>query len=104
MRTRIAADLHDDIGSNLTQIAILSEVAHSQLNQEDPQVGTSLSSIGRISRESVASMSDIVWAINPKRDSLLDLVRRMRTFANEVLATRRIEFLVRAPEDKQEIK
>lgn len=104
VRTRIAADLHDDIGSNLTQIAVLSEVAHSRMDPEDPQVKTLLDSIARISRESVASMSDIVWAINPNRDSLLDLVRRMRRFANEALAPRGIQFAVRAPEIEDELK
>jgi signal transduction histidine kinase len=56
-----------------------------------------LSSIARISRESVASMSDIVWAINPKRDTLRDLTRRMREFAGEIFANREIEFELRAP-------
>ena len=43
-------------------------------------------------------MSDIVWAVNPRRDSLLDLVLRMRSFANEVLAGRQIEFQFVAPD------
>lgn len=104
VRTHIAADLHDDIGANLTQISILSEVAHSQLNQKDGNVDTLLSSMARISRESVASMSDIVWAINPKHDSLIDLVRRMRRFADEALPTRGIQFQFRAPEAEQDLK
>jgi signal transduction histidine kinase len=98
VRTRIAADLHDDIGTNLTRIAILSEVAHQQLHDAYPSAATPLSSIARISRESAASMSDIVWAVNPRRDSLLDLVLRMRSFANEVLAGRQIEFQFVAPD------
>lgn len=98
VRTRIAADLHDDIGANLTRIAILSEVAHQQLHSADPSAAAPLSSIARISRESAASMSDIVWAVNPRRDSLLDLVLRMRSFANEVLAGRQIEFEFKAPD------
>ena len=98
VRTRIAADLHDDIGANLTRIAILSEVAHQQLQDAHPSAAAPLSSIARISRESAASMSDIVWAVNPRRDSLLDLVLRMRSFANEVLAGRQIEFQFVAPD------
>ena len=60
MRTRIATDLHDDIGANLTKIAILSEVAKQQLGNGDAQPDTPLSSIAGISRESVAAMGDIV--------------------------------------------
>lgn len=82
MRTRIATDLHDDIGANLTRIALLSEVAKGA---ED---SGHLSSIARIARESVSSMSDIVWAINPNRESVVDLIRRMRQHADEVLTSR----------------
>ena len=45
-----------------------------------------LAAIARISRESVSSMSDIVWAINPRRDTILDLTRRMRQYAGELFA------------------
>jgi signal transduction histidine kinase len=91
IRTRIATDLHDDIGSSLSQIAILSEVA-----KQTPEAGLgALDPLGRIagiSRELVDSMSDIVWAVNPKRDNLLDLTRRMRQFAGEMLVASGIEF------------
>ena len=72
LRTRIAVDLHDDIGANLSQIAILSEVA-----QRDPARG-SLEVISAIARETVEDMSDIVWAINPRHDRLVALLHRMR--------------------------
>ncbi len=104
IRTHIAADLHDDIGSNLTRIAILSEVAHSQLGNGNPGVESPLLSIANISRESVASMSDIVWAINPKRDTLLDLVQRMRRFATEIFTPRGIEFQFHAPDADHDLK
>jgi ligand-binding sensor domain-containing protein/two-component sensor histidine kinase len=97
IRTRIAADLHDDIGSNLTKIGILSEVARQQMNGGEQRVAEPISTIARISRESVTSMSDIVWAINPRMDSLRDLVSHMREFAGEMLASRDIEFDFRAP-------
>ena len=92
MRTRIATDLHDDIGGNLTRIALLSEVAARQDASARRSIpGTPLASIARIARESVGSMSDIVWAVNPARDSLLDLTRRMRQYAEEILVLNGIE-------------
>ncbi|HET8674932.1 MAG TPA: triple tyrosine motif-containing protein, partial [Blastocatellia bacterium] len=97
IRTRIAADLHDDIGSNLTKIGILSEVVHQQMNGAEKTLADPISTIARISRESVTSMSDIVWAINPRMDSLGDLVSHMREFAGEIFANRDIEFEFRAP-------
>ena len=82
MRTHIATDLHDDIGANLTRIALLSEVA-----QRTPEA-SSLVSIATLARESVGAMSDIVWAINPRREGLLDLTRRMRQHASELFTLR----------------
>jgi signal transduction histidine kinase len=49
----------------------------------------------------VASMSDIVWAINPSHDHLRDLAQRMRRFASDVLATRDIDFVFRSPADPE---
>ena len=98
MRTRIATDLHDDIGANLTRIALLSEVAQRRPDADrDPDADGPLGSITRIARESVSSMSDIVWAINPKRDSLRDLIRRMRQHAEEVFTLCGVELRFNAP-------
>jgi signal transduction histidine kinase len=98
VRTRIASDLHDDIGANLTKISILSEVARQQLGSGNGETDTPLASIARISRESVTAMSDIVWAINPQRDSTRDLIRRMRLHAEETCLPNHIDLVFEAPE------
>lgn len=85
MRTRIATDLHDDIGANLTRIAVMSEVAR-QRHATDAATGDPLASIAALSRESVGAMADIVWAIGPERDRIGDLVRKMREHADDVLS------------------
>ena len=90
LRTRIATDLHDDIGANLTRISMLSEVAKQKLGENGAE-DSPLISISRIARESVGSMSDIVWAINPERDTLLELTRKMRRHAYEVFTLRDID-------------
>ena len=105
MRTRIATDLHDDIGANLTRIVLLSEVASRTPGAEPGgRADGPLSSIARIARESVSSMSDIVWAINPKRESLLDLTRRMRQHAEEVFALRDIDLRFNGPSAADSLK
>jgi signal transduction histidine kinase/ligand-binding sensor domain-containing protein len=101
VRTRIATDLHDDIGSNLSLIAMVSEVAKQQASQENRQVAESLALVSRTSRQSVDAMSDIVWAVNPRRDHLHDLTERMRRFASDTFAAREIEFAFRHPAEKQ---
>jgi signal transduction histidine kinase/ligand-binding sensor domain-containing protein len=98
VRTRIATDLHDDIGANLTKIAILSEVARQRSGDGADPNGGPLASVARIARESVSAMSDIVWAIDPERDSLLDVVRRMRRHAEEVFSTRGVAVDFSTPE------
>jgi ligand-binding sensor domain-containing protein/signal transduction histidine kinase len=89
VRARIATDLHDDIGSSLSQIAILSEVAHQRA--AGGRAGEPVERIGVLSRELLDSISDIVWAIQPHKDHLSDLRQRMRRFAADVLSARNVE-------------
>jgi signal transduction histidine kinase/ligand-binding sensor domain-containing protein len=97
VRTRIAADLHDDIGSSLSHIAILSELAGQRVPPQQENVRQPLVEIEQVARELVDSMSDIVWAIDPRRDHLRDLAQRMRRWASDVLTGRNIEVTFRAP-------
>jgi ligand-binding sensor domain-containing protein/signal transduction histidine kinase len=101
IRTRIATDLHDDIGSSLSQIAILSEVVRQKVG--DNGANKPLNLIADTSRELVDSMSDIVWAINPNKDSVSDLIKRMRRFAGDVLDAKDIGYSFRVPEKISEI-
>ena len=104
MRTRIATDLHDDIGANLSLIAMASEVAQQRSREEDQQVMEALSLISGTSRELVDSMGDIVWAVNPDRDHLVDLVKRMRRFASDVFSARHIAFHFESTLDDRDIR
>jgi ligand-binding sensor domain-containing protein len=103
VRTRIATDLHDDIGSSLSQIAILSEVAKRQPTAPTAGGTDPLTVIANTSRELVASMSDIVWAINPRHDSLQHLTRRMRRFASDILSAAGIEVEFHTTEGEQRL-
>lgn len=97
VRTRIATDLHDDIGASLTQIAILSEVARQQKMQGNGASLEPLNSIVNVSNELVETMSDIVWAINPEKDRLQDLIQRMRRFASDLLIAKGVQLEFNAP-------
>src|SRR5262249_52442804 len=83
IRLRIAVDLHDRLRASPSRIAILSEVARRGLSGDPRGADGPLARIAATSREVVDAMNDIVWAINPARDSLDDLVRRMRRFVND---------------------
>jgi signal transduction histidine kinase/streptogramin lyase len=104
VRKRIATDLHDDIGSSLTRISLLSEVAQRREGEGEGSGPGSLSTIAGLSRELVDSMSDIVWAINPERDHLADLSQRMRHFASDVFTARGIDFRFQFPDSEQDIR
>ncbi len=104
VRKRIATDLHDDIGSSLTRISLLSEVVSQQVGRAGMSFVEPLLMIAGLSRELVDSMSDIVWAINPKKDRLGDLSQRMRHFASDVLTARRVEFVFRAPDAERDVQ
>jgi ligand-binding sensor domain-containing protein/signal transduction histidine kinase len=98
VRTRLATDLHDDLGAGLAEIAILSEVAK---RQERPRTMELLDGIAGQARSLRESMTDIIWTVDPRSDSLADLVLRLRQIAFSMLETdeRSVEFL--APADEQ---
>ncbi len=86
LKTKLAADLHDNVGSGLTEISILSELVSRELHNGSSNVSQNLKSISETSRYLIDNMSDIVWVVNPRRDSLHDLIIRLKDSYNDVLA------------------
>jgi signal transduction histidine kinase len=89
LRVKVASDLHDDVGSALTKIAVHSEVI--QTTNDPGKIETSSRQIGSLSREVIGSLSDIVWSIDARHDALGDLIDRMRKFATDLLESKNIE-------------
>ncbi len=102
IRGRITTDLHDDIGSSLSQIAILSEVARRDAGGNGGRAKETLTDIAGLSRDLVDSMADIVWAVDPKKDHLRDLTLRMRRFAGDLLEARDVDVTFRGPSEDQD--
>jgi signal transduction histidine kinase len=90
VRTRIASDLHDDIGSNLSVIAGLSDVLRQQADGANSGGDARLSLIAAVSQRSLEAISDIVWAVNPKKDHFVDLTQRLRLFAKRFYSQHRV--------------
>ncbi|MEQ9412521.1 MAG: histidine kinase, partial [Cyclobacteriaceae bacterium] len=80
VRNNIARDLHDDIGSTLSSINILSQVA---MVEPDSNTQHYLQRIGDQSTRIMEEMSDIVWSIHPGNDAMDKIITRMREFINE---------------------
>jgi ligand-binding sensor domain-containing protein/two-component sensor histidine kinase len=93
IRNKIAQDLHDNMGSTLSSISVYSQVAHIQNeNGKKEELNQILSKISTTSTEMITEMNDIVWAINPRNDSMEKIVQRMESFAKPLLAARNIRF------------
>lgn len=81
VRDRIARDLHDEIGSTLSSVALFSEVAKRQGTAGAAVKSEMLERISQSTSQMVESMNDIVWAVNSRNDDLLHVVQRMNEFA-----------------------
>jgi signal transduction histidine kinase/streptogramin lyase len=82
-RARIAQDLHDDLGSSLTRISLLSDLARS--DKDNPsQVEVHAQKISQSAGQTVRALEEIVWALRPGSDSLQSLVEYIAHFANEL--------------------
>lgn len=92
VRNSIARDLHDDIGSALSSINIMSQVA---LN-DGVHARTHLQRISESSFKMMEGMSDIVWSINPANESLEKMIIRMKEFAGEILEPANISYSITA--------
>ncbi|HEX7085939.1 MAG TPA: two-component regulator propeller domain-containing protein [Vicinamibacterales bacterium] len=97
IRSQIATDLHDEVGSGLSQIAVLNEVAKRDAPPAAVPLLDQAAGIARTLRE---SMSDIVWAVDPRKDRLLDLVQRMRQATFNLLEVDGLDVRFHAPPDQ----
>ncbi|WP_315819086.1 histidine kinase [Paraflavitalea speifideaquila] len=104
VRTRIARDLHDDMGSTLSTINILSEMAKMKVEKDTAKTSEYLGKISDNSSRMMEAMDDIVWSINPMNDSMQRITARMREFATGVLEARNIDFTFRVDETVQDLK
>ncbi|HEX7846022.1 MAG TPA: ATP-binding protein, partial [Chitinophagaceae bacterium] len=83
-RTRIATDMHDDLGAGLSQIKFLSETIGMKKQKHLP-IEEDINSIRAFSSEMIDKMGEIVWALNEKNDTLTDLLSYTRAFAVDYL-------------------
>jgi signal transduction histidine kinase len=107
VRTRIATDLHDDIGASLSRVAILSEVVKRQIGASPASGEQSiplLTEIADSARGLVASMREIIWAIDPRRDDLGNVVAQVRQFASDVLEAQGINWDFQVAPELETIK
>jgi signal transduction histidine kinase len=91
IRDNIARDLHDDIGSYLSSISILSQNVDMMLASNPEKAKTSLSKIGETARQVMDTMGDIVWSINPNQDTMPLIIQRMRDLVFELFSEQNVQ-------------
>ncbi len=95
-RGRIARDLHDQLGANLTQVALLAEMAESDKNIP-AEVEDHAKQISQTARETTKALDEIVWAVNPSNDTLEGLVNYSGKYAQEYFALAGLRYRVDIP-------
>ena len=97
-RLRISRELHDDIGSTLSGIVLYSHLAGAQVHAEQgDEVKNSLNVIQQSANDMVNRLDDLVWAVNPERNSVKDLVQKLEEYAREMATTKNINVQVNTP-------
>ncbi len=97
-RTTIATDLHDDIGTTLTSIALFSDLAKADIHSNTRQAIERLDRIASSSRLLLDQMNDIVWSVKPQNDSLQNAILRMTDVAATLFEAKGIEHTISLPE------
>ncbi len=95
-RARIARDLHDQLGANLTQVALLGEMAVADKNSPD-EIESHAKQISETARETTRSLDEIVWAINPSNDTLEGVANYACKYAQEYLALANVRYRLDLP-------
>ena len=95
-RARIARDLHDDLGSSLTEVTLLSTAPPGQQITNE-EVSGRLDAIADKSRTMVHALDELVWAVDPERDTLSSVARYLASYAEEYLAGLKVACRVQTP-------
>jgi ligand-binding sensor domain-containing protein/signal transduction histidine kinase len=90
-RGRIAQDMHDDLGARLTQITLLSDLAARDVTQPE-RVGVHVAQISETARDVVQAMDEIVWAVNPRNDTVPRLAGYILHYAEKFFRASSIRF------------
>jgi signal transduction histidine kinase len=97
-RARIARDIHDQLGANLTQVSLLGELVESDRNQPD-EVAAHAKQISQTALETSRALDEIVWTVNPRNDTLDGLANYICKYAQEYLSVAGLRYRLDIPAD-----
>jgi signal transduction histidine kinase len=97
-RLRISRELHDEVGSTLTGIAMYSHLTREQIKaQKTEEVEKSLNNMQQSAGDMVSKLNDIVWLVNPEKDTLQKIMERLEEYAEEMAMIKNIEVRINTP-------
>jgi signal transduction histidine kinase len=97
-RVRISKDMHDELGANLTKISLLSELARRSLGNPE-EIEIQLDKVSNAARETADTMDEIVWAVNPRNDTLDSLAAYILQYVEEYLSVSDLQCKIEVSED-----
>lgn len=99
IRVKIARDIHDELGSGLTKITLLTFLATKKLNKNQSEVNDILSRVIENSKNVSASLNEIVWAVNPSYDTAEGLTNYLRQYCHRFLMDTGIDYSLKFPDE-----
>jgi len=98
IRNKIASDLHDDVGSTLSSISIMSDILQTQLDDRS-RSEQMIQKIGTNAHSMLDSMDDIIWSVNPSNDKFQNIALRIREYAIPLFEMKNIQFEIVTPQE-----
>lgn len=92
VRAKAAHDFHDELGHKLTKITLFSEILKRQMNGAAPEVLDYLNRIGDTAKGLTGGMRDFIWTLDPEKDSLYEVIVRLKDFGDELFDKTGISF------------
>jgi ligand-binding sensor domain-containing protein/signal transduction histidine kinase len=99
VRKQTAIDFHDDLGHRLTRISLLTEIIKRKLKFTFSEISPLLDQISDNSARLYDGTKDFIWAIDPKKDSLYELMIRLKDFGDEIYNDTNVKFWVNEPDE-----
>ena len=90
LKTKIASDLHDDVGITLSRISLISELIKENIEPE--KIKENLNDIGSLCKDALSTMSDIVWSIDSRNDNVESLINRIHDSCSSTLPSAEITY------------
>ena len=94
VRAKAAHDFHDELGHKITKISLFSEILKRSVSQGPPEISDYLTRIGDTAKSLSGGMRDFIWTLNPDKDSLQEVLVRLKDFGDDLFDKTGIDFRV----------